>query len=166
MAEEESFTIKYVKDASKAIQKKKGSNTIDNLKYLRNAFAESSQYVDAFMEVENSLYSLIGYLTGNNALLQLEAICCLTNISASGSKNIPTIAKGTSAYLITFLRSGSVIIQDQSAWALANMAADSEKMRELLKAQGVVEPLVDLIEVNNFCYVQHFTYCFYASSET
>ena len=144
-----SFSIKTVKEASRAFQKKKGENTVAHLKYLRNAFAESSKYIDAFLEVDNALYSLIGYLTGNNASLQLEAICCLTNISASENKNIHTIVKATSAYLITFLRSGSVLLQDQSAWALANMAADNEKTRELLKAQGIIEPLVGLIEVNN-----------------
>ena len=144
-----SFSIKTVKEASRAFQKKKGENTVAHLKYLRKAFAESSEYIDAFLEVDNALYSLIGYLTGNNASLQLEAICCLTNISASENKNIHTIVKATSAYLITFLRSGSVLLQDQSAWALANMAADNEKTRELLKAQGIIEPLVGLIEVNN-----------------
>lgn len=147
MAGEETFSVESVKEASKAIQKKKGENTVTNLKHLRNAFSESNKYVDVFLEVENTMYSLIGYLTGNNASLQLEAICCLTNISASENKNIHTIAKSTSAYLITFLRSGSVLLQDQSAWALANMAADNEKTRELLKAQGVIEPLVDLIKV-------------------
>ena len=147
MAGEETFSVESVKEASKAIQKKKGENTVTNLKHLRNAFSESNKYVDVFLEVENTMYSLIGYLTGNNASLQLEAICCLTNISASENKNIHTIAKSTSAYLITFLRSGSVLLQDQSAWALANMAANNEKTRELLKAQGVIEPLVDLIKV-------------------
>lgn len=158
MVEEEIFSIESVKEASKAFQKKKGESTVIHLKYLRNAFAESNKYIDIFLEVENSMYSLIGYLTGNNASLQLEAICCLTNISASENKNIYSIVKSTSAYLITFLRSGSILMQDQSAWALANMAADNEKTRELLKAQGVIEPLVDLIEVLFLKYIVTFLF--------
>ena len=38
-------------------------------------------------------------------------------------------------------------IQDQSAWALGNIAGDSGECRSLLQAQGVVAPLVNLLQV-------------------
>ncbi|XP_066914725.1 uncharacterized protein [Clytia hemisphaerica] len=125
---------------------RKGKDTQNHLKYLRNAFAESCQNIDAFLEVDNALYTLVGYLTGNNTTLQLEAVWCLTNITANENQNIETFVKATSAYLITFLKSGSVLLQDQSAWALGNMAADSHNIREILKAQGIVKPLTELVE--------------------
>ena len=143
----EHYDQETVKLMAKHIQKK-SKDTQSQLKYLRNAFAESCQNIDAFLEVDNALYALVGYLTGNNTTLQLEAVWCLTNISANDNQHIETFVKATSAYLITFLKSGSVILQDQSAWALGNMTADSHNIREILKAQGIVKPLSELVEVN------------------
>lgn len=143
----EEYTVKKVQATSKLLLKKNLS-THEHLKFLRKAFAHSDDFIQAFLEVDNALFSLVGYLTGNDTTLQLEAAWCITNITANSCDNLMVVVKSTSAYLITFLKGGSVLLQDQSAWALGNMAADSVDVRKMLKAQGVIEPLVQLVKVS------------------
>ena len=142
------YTTANVKQVAKDIQKKT-ANIVDQLKYLRTAFSYTSDFVSAFLEVGNSLHALVGYLTGKNSTLQLEASWCITNLSANyDNDNIMQVVKATAPYLITYLQSGSELIQDQSALALGNMAADSDEVRELLFQQGILYPLMELSKVN------------------
>lgn len=143
--------------ATSKLLNKKNASTHEHLKYLRNAFAQSNNFIQAFLEVDNALFSLVGYLTGNDTTLQLEAAWCITNITANNYENMMVVVKATSAYLITFLKGGSILLQDQSAWALGNMAAESAEVREMLKMQGIIEPLVQLVEVS--CYLFFSTDC-------
>ncbi|WAR03916.1 IMA1A-like protein, partial [Mya arenaria] len=96
--------------------------------------------------VENSLQSVVGLLTGNDADLQLEAAWCLTNISAGTSEHALAVAKMAAPYLITYLGSSNNALQDQCAWALGNIAGDSAECRNLLHAQGIVAPIVNLLK--------------------
>ena len=142
------YTTANVKQVAKDIQKKT-ANIVDQLKYLRTAFSYTSDFVSAFLEVGNSLHALVGYLTGKNSALQLEASWCITNLSANyDNDNIMQVVKATAPYLIAYLQSGSELIQDQSALALGNMAADSDEVRELLFQQGILYPLMELSKVN------------------
>ena len=142
------YTTANVKQVAKDIQKKT-ANIVDQLKYLRTAFSYTSDFVAAFLEVGNSLHALVGYLTGKNSTLQLEASWCITNLSANyDNSNIMQVVKATAPYLITYLQSGSELIQDQSALALGNMAADSDEVRELLFQQGILYPVMELSKVN------------------
>ena len=148
-----------MKQVAKDIQKKT-ANIVDQMKYLRTAFSYTSDFVRAFLEVSNSLHALVGYLTGKNSTLQLEASWCITNLSANyDNDNIIQVVKVTAPYLITYLQSGSNLIQDQSALALGNMAADSDEVRELLFQQGILYPLMELAKVN-----KSFTQNYYDSS--
>lgn len=42
---------------------------------------------------------------------------------------------------------GIVVLQDQCAWALGNIAGDSVECRKILHSQGCLPPLVKLLEV-------------------
>lgn len=139
------YTPEKIKDVAKLIQKK-GEHTQDELKYLRDAFSYTSDFVDSFLEVDNALYTLVGYLTCSDSTLQLEAAWCVTNISANDHKNMMSVVRATAPYLITYLQGNSDLLQDQSALALGNMAADSHEIREVLKVQGIVIPLINLIK--------------------
>jgi importin subunit alpha-1 len=142
------YTTQKIRDVAKLIQKK-SSNIEEELKYLRDAFSYTSDFVDSFLEVDNALYTLVGYLTCNDSKLQLEAAWCITNISANEHKNMMAVVRACGAYLITHLSGSSDLLQDQSALALGNMAADSHEIREILKAQGIVVPLINLIKQNH-----------------
>ncbi|XP_047122727.1 importin subunit alpha-6 [Hydra vulgaris] len=143
------FNIEKVKEVTKLI-KRPSSNTQSQLHYLRLAFSYSQDFVDAFLDIDNSVYTLVGYLTGNDSTLQLEASWCITNMSANDHKKMLFVVKSTAPYLITYLESGSELLINQSAWALGNMAADDAECRLLLKEQGVIKPLIDLVKKKNY----------------
>ena len=142
------YSVEKIKEVTKLL-KRASSNTQSQLHYLRVAFSYSQDFVDAFLDNENSLYTLVGYLTGNESILQLEAAWCITNMSANDHKKMLNVVKATGPYLITYLQSGSELLANQSAWALGNMAADDVECRKLLKEQGIVKPLLDL--ANKVC---------------
>lgn len=57
-------------------------------------------------------------------------------------------AMNASPHMIAFLSSGNVLLQEQAAWGLGNMAADSPQARDTVLAQGIVLPLLALLEVS------------------
>ena len=79
--------------------------------------------------------------------LQVEAAWCLTNLAASTHKHAVQIAKICGAYLITYLQSSNVILQDLCAWTVGNLAGDCEECRCIVIDQGAVHSLVKLLKV-------------------
>ncbi|XP_052798638.1 importin subunit alpha-8-like [Mya arenaria] len=139
------FTVEMVKELCGKLSQS-GPERLSALKGIRQACAEGTSYIDAVFSVENSLQSVVGLLTGNDADLQLEAAWCLTNISAGTSEHALAVAKMAAPYLITYLGSSNNALQDQCAWALGNIAGDSAECRNLLHAQGIVAPIVNLLK--------------------
>jgi len=56
-------------------------------------------------------------------------------------------ALNAAPHMIGFLASGNVLLQEQAAWGLGNMAADSPQARDTVLAQGIVHPIIALLEV-------------------
>lgn len=139
------FTEELVTEITKKLQQS-DPDRLKHLKTLRQACAQGTQFIDAFFKVENSLQSVVGFLTGNDVELQHEAAWCLTNVSAGNSEHAMAVAKLAAPYLITFLSSNNHSLQDQCAWALGNLAGDSPECRNLLHDQGIVAPLVKLLQ--------------------
>ncbi|XP_064612301.1 uncharacterized protein LOC135476260 [Liolophura sinensis] len=137
----EAEVVASTKELMKSGEHRKGC-----LRCLRKAFAQGTVYIDAFLGVENSLQCLVGILSGSDSDLQLEAVWCVTNIAAGMHDHAMLIIKNAAPYLITFLSSNSPELQGQSAWALGNLAGDSLECREILQAQGVIQPLVRLLK--------------------
>ena len=119
------------------------------LQKLRKSVTQHTMCVEAFIDVPNALWTLVGYLTGTDSQLQLEAAWCITNMCASNHKHTKTIIRAAAPYLITYLSSDNEMLQDHCAWALGNMAGDSKECRDLLKVQGIVHPLVKLLTVSS-----------------
>ena len=126
---------------------KKSNKTEKHLKMLIKAFKTDASYVNTFLEEEKSLWTLVGYFTGSDSSLQLYATYCLTNITSVEHNYRKAVANACSSYLITYLSSGVPLKQDLCATALGNIASDGEEFCELLKAQGIMKPLVRLFEV-------------------
>ncbi|XP_045171293.2 uncharacterized protein LOC123533630 [Mercenaria mercenaria] len=139
------FTEDVVVELTKKLQHS-DPDRLKDLKTLRQACAQGTQYIDAFFKVENSLQCIVGFLTGSDVELQQEAAWCLTNVSAGSSEHAMAVAKMAAPYLITFLSSNNHSLQDQCAWALGNLAGDSPDCRNLLHDQGIVAPLVKLLQ--------------------
>lgn len=145
----EEFTIEQVQQLARAIQKS-DKNILNNLKNLRKAFAQGSELISAFLGVENSLRSMVGHLTGNNAQFQFEAAWCITNLATGDHEDTMKVLKASAAYLITYLSGQNVQLQDQCAWALGNFSGDSQECRDILRAQGIIAPMVNLLKVFTF----------------
>ncbi|KAJ8312136.1 hypothetical protein KUTeg_009509, partial [Tegillarca granosa] len=139
------ITIEEVRHATVNLQKP-GPHRKENLTTLRQAFSQGTVYIDAFFSVENAIHTLVGIFTGTDLDLQVEAAWCITNISAGTHKHALTVAQVVAPYLVTYLTSSIFPLQDQSAWALGNIAGDSLECRKLIQAQGVVVPLVGLLQ--------------------
>lgn len=76
-----------------------------------------------------------------------EACWAITNMAASVTEHTQQ-AINASPHLIGFLSSGNVLLQEQAAWGLGNMAADCPEARDLVLAQGVVMPILALLAVS------------------
>ena len=144
--EEQDYTTDQVQELAKAIQKS-DKNDLNNLKSLRKAFAQGSELISAFLKVDNSLRAMVGHLTSNNAQFQLEAAWCITNLATGVHEDTMKVLKASAAYLITYLSGQNIQLQDQCAWALGNFSGDSQECRDILRAQGIITPMVNLLKV-------------------
>ncbi|KAL9959731.1 hypothetical protein ACROYT_G033083 [Oculina patagonica] len=144
-SEVEDYTADQVQELARAIQKS-DKNNLNSLKSLRKAFAQGSELISVFLAVENSLRALVGHLTGNNAQFQLEAAWCITNLATGVHEDTMKVLKASAAYLITYLSGQNVQLQDQCAWALGNFSGDSQECRDILRAQGIIVPMVNLLK--------------------
>ena len=85
--------------------------------------------------------SLVGSVSEEE---RLECLWIVTNVAA-GSSHADTLATlAVSPYVIGLLRSDSGLLAEHAAWAVGNIAGDSQEAREALTRQGAVHPLCDL----------------------
>lgn len=147
--EAEILSLDDVKKLSLELSNKSG-NAEDCLKRLIKAFRIDPSYVNTFLEEEKSLFSLVGFLTGSNSKLQLYATYCITNITSVNHRYQAAVAKSCASYLITYLSSEVPLKQDLCATSLGNIASEGEEYREILKAQGIIKPLINLFKVVKF----------------
>ena len=145
----ELITIDEVKELSKAV-KKRSKDTENQLKNLIIAFGTDSHLVEVFLNEDNALRKLAGYLTGKDSQLQIYAAYCITNITAAEHSRQMIVAKSCAPYLIAYLSSENEVLQDLCACALGNIASNGEEFRKLLMVQGIMKPLVDLFKVTMF----------------
>ncbi|XP_046840163.1 importin subunit alpha-9-like isoform X2 [Xenia sp. Carnegie-2017] len=119
---------------------------LEILRKLKNIFAQGDTVSDAFLSQNGAIEVLVKHLTGKEVQLQVEAAWCLTNLAASTHKHAVQIAKICGAYLITYLQSSNVILQDLCAWTVGNLAGDCEECRCIMIDQGAVHSLVKLLK--------------------
>ena len=76
--------------------------------------------------------------------VQLEAAWCVTNIASSGLEEAEAqLVLAAAPLLILHLHNAADMeIQALSAWALGNLAADSDHCRNALRSGGAVLPLI------------------------
>lgn len=70
---------------------------------------------------------------------------CITNIASSWSRHVQSILAAT-PQLISFLSAPNPVLQEQSLWALGNIAGDSNDFRDMLRANGVLVPVFRLLQ--------------------
>lgn len=148
------ITVDEVVSLSRKI-KKKSDDREDELKTLMRAFAIGPSHVSAFLAENDAFRAIVRHLTGNDSKLQIYAAYCITNITAHAEMSFRNVVKSCAPYLIIYLTSCNNIMQDLCACALGNIAAYSKEGRELLITQGILKPLVDLLQVKILYYFWH-----------
>ncbi|KAJ1943906.1 hypothetical protein GGF37_002438 [Kickxella alabastrina] len=104
---------------------------------------------------------LIGFLTQADGDEKLQSLWCLTNIAASEGRLAERVLPAT-PHLLPLLSSDIAELTNQAAWALGNLAAEGEQMREQLYALGALAPLVSLLGTQDPVVLQ--TACFAVSN--
>eukprot|EP00124_Ichthyophonus_hoferi_P003408 Ihof_evm1s293 gene=Ihof_evmTU1s293 len=129
----------------KTIQNNQMANKEEPLRDLRKLLARHTSLVNVFLDIPESVQLLLDLMMVPQENIQLEALWCVTNMSAGESEQTKCMLQ-TSPILIGFLSGSSAQHQDLAAWALGNMAADGPDLRNVLLSQGILTSLASLLE--------------------
>ncbi|XP_031522346.1 transmembrane and coiled-coil domain-containing protein 6 isoform X7 [Papio anubis] len=99
-----------------------------------------------FIQLEGSMRTLVGLLTSNQALLQLEAARCLHELSHSEQSTIAEACLPATSYLLTYLSGYSSDFIELCLYTLGNLIVESEAVRRQLLPQGIVPALAACIQ--------------------
>ncbi|ELU07006.1 hypothetical protein CAPTEDRAFT_224969 [Capitella teleta] len=144
-ANEEDITVEEVQQMAALIVAKTGDKK-EQLRFLKRSFTQGTALIDAFLSVDNAMAALVGILTRSDSDLQLDAAWCLTNIAAGLETHESTVLTHAGPYLVTYLSSGNPPLQDQCAWAIGNIAGGDTKHRDILRDQGAIQALINLLQ--------------------
>ncbi|XP_033623027.1 transmembrane and coiled-coil domain-containing protein 6 isoform X3 [Fukomys damarensis] len=90
--------------------------------------------------------TLVGLLTCNRALLQLEAARCLHELSHSEQSVVAEACLPATSYLLTYLSGHSSDFIELCLYTLGNLIVESEAVRRQLLPQGIVPALASCIQ--------------------
>ncbi|XP_062855811.1 transmembrane and coiled-coil domain-containing protein 6 isoform X1 [Trichomycterus rosablanca] len=122
-----------------------GEEKSAHLGTLRRALRDPRTHL-IFTKLENSMYVLVGLLSGNNAQCQLEAARCLHELSHSPHPGVGQSCLPATPYLLTYLSSPSAKLMELCLYTLGNLWPEGAVVREKLLAQGIVPALVNCIQ--------------------
>ncbi|XP_012875861.1 PREDICTED: transmembrane and coiled-coil domain-containing protein 6 isoform X2 [Dipodomys ordii] len=91
-----------------------------------------------FIRLEGSMRTLVGLLTSNRALLQLEAARCLHELSHSEISAVAEACLPATSYLLTYLSGHSSEFIELCLYTLGNLIVESEAVRRQLLPQGII----------------------------
>lgn len=118
---------------------------LEVLKSLRRALSLGSALIESFLNVSGSLQRLVEMLDNGSDEEKIEAAWCLNNISAGTDDHARMVIDAACDSLIRGLSSGNVPLEDHCSWAIGNLAGGSVECRDLLRKQGVIKPLINLL---------------------
>ncbi|XP_006891217.1 PREDICTED: transmembrane and coiled-coil domain-containing protein 6 [Elephantulus edwardii] len=99
-----------------------------------------------FIRLEGSMRTLVGLLTSNQALLQLEAARCLHELSHSEQPVVAEACLPATSYLLTYLSGHSSDFIELCLYTLGNLIVGSEAVRRQLLPQGIIPALTACIQ--------------------
>lgn len=128
-----------------AVMVRKGKADVACLKEIKKS-ACIGHNIEIFMRINGVLPPLVENLTGQDPDKQLEAAACFINLACGPHETTYKIAEAVGVYLIVYVQSSCYLLQDLCAWALGNIANDCEVCFNLVKAQGLLPAVVDLLQ--------------------
>ncbi|XP_063088294.1 transmembrane and coiled-coil domain-containing protein 6 isoform X2 [Cavia porcellus] len=99
-----------------------------------------------FIRLEGSMRTLVGLLTCNRALLQLEAARCLHELSHSEQSAVAEACLPATSYLLTYLCGHSSDFIELCLYTLGNLIVESGAVRRQLLPQGIIPALASCIQ--------------------
>ncbi|XP_017329902.1 transmembrane and coiled-coil domain-containing protein 6 isoform X2 [Ictalurus punctatus] len=123
----------------------RGGEKAAHLAMLRKALRDPQTHL-IFTKLENSMYVLVGQLSGHNAQCQLEAVRCLYELSSSSHPGVGQSCLSATPYLLTYLSSPSAKLTELCLYTLGNLWPDGAVVKEKLLVQGMVPALANCIQ--------------------
>nr|XP_029517658.1 transmembrane and coiled-coil domain-containing protein 6 [Oncorhynchus nerka] len=119
-----------------------------DLRALRKALRSPSAHL-ILIKQPNSIAILVTNLCGPNPQCRLEAARCLHELSHSPHSEVDSLRlRQATPYLITFLSGQSPKFTELCLYTLGNMCPDSENVRDMLLAQGIIPALNKCIQIH------------------
>ncbi|KAJ2817804.1 hypothetical protein FBU31_006098, partial [Coemansia sp. 'formosensis'] len=116
---------------------------VEALKNLITKLEQPSEELRRFVLEGSCMELLTRFFSATDADEKLHSLWCLTNIAANEGRLSEKVLPAA-PYLLSLVTSDNAL-QNQAVWALGNLAAEGEKTRETLHANGVLKPLVDVL---------------------
>lgn len=121
----------------------KSSQKVEALTTLHRCFARDPKNAETFIKHEGLPLLQSCLLSSNSSQLNAAAWCAI-NLTASDSHAVKKAIR-LSPFLIQFLQGSDSIMQELCAWAIGNLAGDSQSNKETLLNQGVIPHLMKLM---------------------
>ncbi|XP_026556713.1 transmembrane and coiled-coil domain-containing protein 6 isoform X2 [Pseudonaja textilis] len=90
---------------------------------------------------------LIGLFTSNLANLQMDAACCLHELSLSTDPDVVEACLPATSYLLTYLSGHSVALMELCLYTLGNLVVEMKAVKKHLLPQGIIPVLASCIKV-------------------
>ncbi|XP_007442925.1 transmembrane and coiled-coil domain-containing protein 6 [Python bivittatus] len=99
-----------------------------------------------FIRLEGSMSLLIGLFTSNLANLQMDAACCLHELSLSTDPAVVEACLPATSYLLTYLSGHSVALVELCLYTLGNLVVEMKAVKKHLLPQGIIPVLASCIQ--------------------
>uniref|UniRef100_A0A4W5L3Y1 Transmembrane and coiled-coil domains 6 n=1 Tax=Hucho hucho TaxID=62062 RepID=A0A4W5L3Y1_9TELE len=119
-----------------------------DLRALRKALRSPSAHL-VLIRQQSSIAILVTNLRGPSPQCRLEAVRCLHELSQSPHSEVDSWRlRQATPYLITFISGQSPKFTELCLYTLGNMCPDSENVRNILLAQGIIPALNSCIQIH------------------
>eukprot|EP00026_Physarum_polycephalum_P003568 Phypoly_transcript_03581.p1 GENE.Phypoly_transcript_03581~~Phypoly_transcript_03581.p1 ORF type:complete len:510 (+),score=54.89 Phypoly_transcript_03581:807-2336(+) len=131
-------------DLAHALQQIQGKDPA-GLRILRKILCvEYPPIHDILQSPTQAVNNIIHFLKSGDEVQQLDAAWCITNL-ATGTHEETAAVVQAAPYLIQHLSGNNNALVEQCAWALGNISADCLEHRDVLRANGIIKPLLTIL---------------------
>ncbi|XP_058031552.1 transmembrane and coiled-coil domain-containing protein 6 isoform X2 [Ahaetulla prasina] len=99
-----------------------------------------------FIRLEGNMSVLIGLFTSKLANLQMDAACCLHELSLSTDPAVVEACLPATSYLLTYLSGHSVALMELCLYTLGNLVVEMKTVKKHLLPQGIIPVLASCIQ--------------------